>query len=115
MPKIGIMKPEQYGNWNDQILSIPGHTFFHTSNWAAVLEETYGYTPLYLGQYNRNDFTALLPLMEITSVLTGKRGVSLPFTDYCEPIGSGALQFPDMFNAAIAVGKKQNWKYLELR
>ncbi len=53
--------------------------------------------------------------MEITSIITGKRGVSLPFTDYCEPIGSGTTQFPDMFKAAIAVGKKQNWKYLELR
>lgn len=58
---------------------------------------------------------ALLPCMDIDSYLTGKRGVSLPFTDYCEPLVSKAKQFEEMFAAAIALGKKRNWKTLEIR
>ena len=48
--------------------------------------------------------------MEVDSLLTGKRGVSLPFTDYCEPIAADAAQFREMFAAAVAFGKKQHWK-----
>lgn len=59
--------------------------------------------------------SALLPCMDIDSFLTGKRGVSLPFTDYCEPVVSRAGQFQEMLAAAIAFGKKRNWKTLEFR
>ena len=59
--------------------------------------------------------SALLPCMDIDSFLTGKRGVSLPFTDYCEPIVSKAAQFQEMFSAVVAFGKKRNWKTLEFR
>ena len=53
--------------------------------------------------------------MGIESILTGKRGVCLPFTDYCEPIVSDAEQFSKLFAAAVEFGKKQQWQYLEIR
>ena len=58
---------------------------------------------------------ALLAMMDVRSALTGRRGVSLPFTDYCEPIASDPAQFQEMLNESIAFGKKQSWKYLEFR
>jgi lipid II:glycine glycyltransferase (peptidoglycan interpeptide bridge formation enzyme) len=53
--------------------------------------------------------------MNIDSFLTGKRGVSLPFTDSCEPIASNVEQFQEMFAAAVTYGKQQNWKTMEIR
>jgi lipid II:glycine glycyltransferase (peptidoglycan interpeptide bridge formation enzyme) len=53
--------------------------------------------------------------MEINSFLTGKRGVSLPFTDYCEPIIEEGIEFQDLLNPIIGHGKKSGWKYVELR
>jgi len=53
--------------------------------------------------------------MGIDSALTGKRGVCLPFTDYCEPVVSSAAQFQAMFAVAVDLGKRQCWKYLEFR
>lgn len=53
--------------------------------------------------------------MGIDSLITGKRGVSLPFSDYCEPLVSNPAQFLEMLAAAIAFGKKQNWKTIEFR
>ena len=53
--------------------------------------------------------------MDIQSAVTGKRAVSLPFTDYCEPIAANAVQFQELFHAATAYGKKRNWKRLEIR
>jgi hypothetical protein len=53
--------------------------------------------------------------MEVNSFLTGKRGVSLPFTDYCEPIIDKDKDFADLFNSLIEYGKSRGWKYVEIR
>jgi hypothetical protein len=51
--------------------------------------------------------------MEVFSPLTGRRGVSLPFTDLCFSLGSaeaGALH-----KAALTEGQRRGWRYLECR
>jgi hypothetical protein len=53
--------------------------------------------------------------MEVRSVLTGKRGVSLPFTDYCELIISDKDSFQASLNRLIEYGKKARWKSIEMR
>jgi lipid II:glycine glycyltransferase (peptidoglycan interpeptide bridge formation enzyme) len=51
----------------------------------------------------------------VNSFLTGRRGVSLPFTDYCEPIIDGGIKLEDLLDLIIEYGKKCSWKSLELR
>jgi lipid II:glycine glycyltransferase (peptidoglycan interpeptide bridge formation enzyme) len=63
----------------------------------------------------QKNLSAVMPIMEVSSFLTGKRGVSLPFTDYCEPITSKPEQFQALFNFAIDYGKRHGWKYFEIR
>jgi hypothetical protein len=112
---ICITNPIEHENWNNLILALPNYSFFHTSNWAEILFKSYGYRPLYLMENAQRNLSALLPVMEVDSFLTGKRGVSLPFTDYCEPLTSESGQSQALFNFAINYGKKHGWKYLELR
>ena len=114
MPLL-IVNPLDFPHWNESLRSLPGHSFFHTSSWAEVLHRSYGYKPVYFTMWEGDVLSALLPCMDINSFLTGRRGVSLPFTDYCEPLVSNAALFPEMLAAAIAFGKKQNWKTLEFR
>jgi len=59
--------------------------------------------------------TALLPLLEINSALTGRRGVSLPFTDSCEPLGQSPDDIRALVAAAIDLAHRRRWKRLELR
>ena len=110
-----IVNPIEFPRWNESLRSLPGCSFFHTSSWAEVLHRSYGYQPFYFTIGEGEALSALLPCMGISSALTGKRGVCLPFTDYCEPLVSGAAQFQAMFAAAVAFGKSQSWKYLEFR
>jgi CelD/BcsL family acetyltransferase involved in cellulose biosynthesis len=110
-----VINPSEQKDWNESLLSLPGSSFFHTSSWAAVLQKSYNYKPIYFTIRGQAGMQALLPVMEVNSSLTGKRGVSLPFTDYCEPVAADAAEFQEMFAAAVASGKKQNWRYLELR
>jgi hypothetical protein len=113
--KVEIIDPTRFLGWDELLLSTPGYSFFHSSAWARVLAESYGYTPLYFTVLEDGKLRALVPLMEVNSILTGKRGVSLPFTDYCEPIIDEDVSFQDLFKKIIEFGKSSGWKYVGLR
>ena len=102
--------PLESADWDAQLAARTDASFFHSSAWLNVLAATYGFTPLFLENKN-----AVWPLMEVNSWLTGKRGVALPFTDNCEPLGANPVGFGEIFSAARALGKERGWKYLEGR
>jgi len=56
---------------------------------GRVLRETYGHVPLYAARFAGGQLEGLLPLMEVSSPFTGRRGVSLPFTDFCLSVKDG--------------------------
>ena len=60
-------------------------------------------------------FSALLPMVEVNSWLTGRRGVSLPFTDECEPLYSDVDSFRRVVQAALEYARVRAWKYVEFR
>ncbi len=60
-----------------------------------------------------NRLTTAIPLMEVPSLLTGKRGVSLPFTDFCEIISD--LNFNEIFNELTGYARTKRWKFMEFR
>ena len=116
--EIEIINPLNYPGWDELVLSTNNYSFFHSSNWARVLHESYGYKPLYSTLIDTGRILALLPCMEIKSILTGNRAVSLPFTDYCEPIIEQGLSteiFRRLLNNLISYGKKASWNSIELR
>lgn len=110
-----IISPLTYPDWDNLLLAAPGSSIFHTSYWARVLHDSYGYQPCYLTNINNGKMDVLVPMMEVKSLLTGSRGVSLPFTDYCEPIISNQNDMQDALEQLKDYGKKAKWKYLELR
>lgn len=112
---IQIINPIEYQNWDDLIGSHPGGTFFHTAAWARVLSETYRYKPLYFSIIENEKISGLLPIMEINSVLTGKRGVSLPFSDECQPLAGDRQQFNLLMEEALLAGQEAGWKHIEIR
>lgn len=110
-----IINPLEYPEWDKLLLTAPGPSFFHTSFWARVLHDSYGYRPCYLARIHDGKLKTLLPLMEVSSFLTGRRGVSLPFTDYCEPILSDQNDPRDMQEFLKDYGAANKWRYYELR
>ncbi len=113
--KTRIINPVLYHGWDDFLLSSDETSFFHTSAWVRVLHDSYGYTPLYLASTENKRFNILIPMMEINSPLTGKRGISLPFTDFCPLLGCDASSFELALQKIIRYGKKSGWRYIEFR
>ena len=113
--KLEILDPITFPGWDELILSNQDISFFHSKAWATVLRETYHYKPLYFTKLADSKISILLPFMEINSFLTGKRGVSLPFTDYCEPLVNQDNNTFQFLRQIIDYGKKSGWKYYQLR
>ena len=53
--------------------------------------------------------------MELENPLSGKRGVSLPFSDYCDPVGESGVPVPSLMESISEYGEKAGWKTVELR
>jgi len=112
---IQIINPITYPAWDDILISCPDYTFFHSSAWAKVLNETYHYTPKYFAVLEDGALPGLIPVMEVKSYLTGKRGVSLPFTDYSDAIINNGISFKNLFDHIAEYGESHGWKSFELR
>ena len=112
---LQIINPINYPEWDDLLLSNKEYSIFYSSGWAKVLHESYGYKPLYFTVVNNNKLQTLLPFMEVKSILTGNRGVSLPFTDYCEPIVFNGMSYQGIINDITKYGKKAGWRFVEMR
>ena len=100
--------------WERETKQHPEAGPFHQRGWVELLKETYGHCPIRL-RVVEDDATAVqVPLAEVNSWLTGRRGVSLPFTDACD-----ALSFrkppTNAFSTLCDLGRNRGWKYLELR
>ena len=75
------VSPLEKPGWDKMVMTHRDASFFHSKSWAGVLHDTYGHTPHYFCTGNDEQLSAVLPVMEVNSPLTGRRGVSLPFTD----------------------------------
>ena len=112
---IQILNPLETPHWDDLLLTADRATFFHTTAWARVLSQSYGYKPLYFSIIEGGRLAGLIPVMEIDSFFTGKRGVSLPFTDICQPIADSRETFDALASCVKAYGNQAGWKSADFK
>jgi hypothetical protein len=112
---IEIINPLTFPGYDDLLLATPGHSVFHSSAWARVLVESYGYRPLYFASVGDGKFDALMPMMEVRSIFTGRRGVSLPFSDQCPPLINGKASAEQLADTVTDHGRRAGWRSVEWR
>ena len=108
--------PLQDPRWRAFVERHSDASVFHRVEWLYALKSCYGYVPRAVtlsppGSALEN----ALVFCEVRSGLTGKRLVSLPFSDHTEPLANSSDEI-DVLVASLA-GKvdDQKWKYFELR
>jgi hypothetical protein len=78
----------------------------------SALQRTYGFTPLVLTtSAPGTEITNGIPFCRIRSLITGKRMVSLPFSDHCQPLSAPE----ELFGVLQETCRDENLKYIELR
>ena len=102
--------------WSELVQRHPRASAFHTPGWLDALRRTYGYEPVvYTTSGPRSDLTNGLVFCRVRSALTGKRMVSLPFSDHCEALVDDAEDLDCLLGSLEREVKKDGWKYVELR
>ncbi|MEO7725581.1 MAG: peptidoglycan bridge formation glycyltransferase FemA/FemB family protein, partial [Chthoniobacterales bacterium] len=113
--EIRFIDPLVNPAWDKLVLSHPEATLFHSSAWGKVLAKTYGHEPFYF-QVVRNGVTeALIPVMEVNSFFTGRRGVCLPFSDFCGPLWFGNAETAVAFEELASLARERRWGHVQLR
>lgn len=110
-----LVDPTQYPGWDEWLVRLPGATPFHTASWANVLVDTYGFRPCYFARNRPEQPGAVLPMMEVSSWLTGRRGVGIPFTDEAPPLSVDSESVPLLVDEAVQYAKERKWRSLEVR
>jgi len=110
-----IIDPLTSVNWDQEVLSHPDYTVFHSAAWARVLHKTYGHEPAYLRFSRDGRLAAVLPMMDVRSLITGRRGVSLPFSDFCGPLIFGNENPHFVVSKLSEIARERRWKHFEIR
>jgi lipid II:glycine glycyltransferase (peptidoglycan interpeptide bridge formation enzyme) len=108
--------PLSDSRWEAFVDAHPRSSVFHSTNWLKALQTAYGYDPLVVTTCPPNSaLTNGLVLCRINSWLTGRRFVSLPFSDHCEPLVSTSSELDDLLLHLRRYVDAGKWKYIEIR
>jgi hypothetical protein len=98
---------------------VKGHdkaSVFHSVEWLRVLQETYRYDPIVFTTCPATEVLRNgIVVCRINSWLTGRRLVSLPFSDYCEPLFDSDFEFTAVLDHLLAYLKEEGYQYLCIR
>jgi hypothetical protein len=114
---VHTFNPLHDRRWPEFVERHPHASVFHASGWLEALSRTYGYEPIvYSTSPPNTELTNGLVLCRVNSWITGRRLVSLPFTDHCEPLVE-ALADRTAVQRALkqALEERRGLDYVELR
>jgi hypothetical protein len=89
-------------------------SIFHTREWLDAIRRTYGYEPIAFTTSDEEELSNAVVFCRISSWLTGRRLVSLPFSDHCQPLATGD-ELAAILHALKGERRSRRQKYIELR
>ena len=102
--------------WAEFVGRHPKASVFHSVGWLEALRWTYGYEPVVFSTSPpTGELKNGLVFCRVKSWLTGRRLVSLPFSDHCEPLCESKEEISFLMRYLQAALKHENWRYLEVR
>jgi CelD/BcsL family acetyltransferase involved in cellulose biosynthesis len=94
----------------------PRASIFHTVGWLEALRRTYRYEPVVLTTTPPGtDLSNGLLMCEVSSWLTGRRLISVPFSDHCDPLVETASESRQLFKHVQRLTDLRSLRYVELR
>ena len=110
------MDPLRDPRWAAFIDGHPQASVFHTPAWLEALRRTYGYEPIaYTTTPPGIELTNGIVLCRVYSPITGRRVVSLPFSDHCEPLVEGPEELESLIHSLERDCISERWDYFEVR
>jgi CelD/BcsL family acetyltransferase involved in cellulose biosynthesis len=112
---VYVLDPLNDPRWTDLVERHPSSSVFHTRAWAEALRRTYAYEPVvYTTSAPASTLMNGVPLCRVGNWLTGRRIVSLPYSDHCEPLVDSVKDRHEIVTAVRAAAETEQ-RQLELR
>lgn len=93
-----------------------GDGFCFDERWLNLVQTVYGYQVTRLEVRGADGgLRGYLPVCALRSPLTGRRLVSLPFSDVCPLLATDALAGDELLDHALELGRAHRAQYVELR
>jgi len=113
---VYTFNPLEDPRWEEFVQRHQRSSVFHTTGWLEALHRTYRYEPIV---YTTSPPGAMLTngivLCRISSWLTGRRMVSLPFADHCEPLTENSEQLKEILGYLQRTLDREKLEYIEIR
>jgi CelD/BcsL family acetyltransferase involved in cellulose biosynthesis len=100
LTRSAVIDPINDSRWLDLVLRASDATVFHHPEWLRLLRDQYRYPIWAVCVCQQGGLTAGVPIASIASRLTGRRLVSLPFSDVVRPVLGGSP--PDVREQLLA-------------
>ncbi len=102
--------------WSSIIERQTKNSPYYNQAWLDLITKLYGYSLIPLTTTDAaGQLTGMLPLCFMKSPLTGRRLVSLPFSDHCPLLASNEAAANALIDQAIDLARQKRVRYLELR
>jgi len=109
-------EPLNDSRWDAFVNRHPRASVFHSSPWLKALNQTYGYPVVgFTTAAPGKELTSAMVFCQVESWLTGRRLVSLPFSDHCEPLVGEPEDLRVLMAALEDEIQKNAWDYAEMR
>src|SRR5574337_1200846 len=110
------INPIEDRRWETFVERHSHSSIFHRPEWLEALRRTYGYEPVvYTTSAPHEDLTNGLAFCSVSSWLTGKRLVSLPFSDHCDPLLDEEAMAPVLLHELYKEQKAGKFSHVEFR
>ena len=86
---VSSFNPMTDPRWPRFLSHHPEASVFHTREWLSAIQQTYDYEPIAFTTSGGDELGNAVLFCQVDSWLTGKRLVSLPFSDHCQPLAKG--------------------------
>jgi hypothetical protein len=102
--------------WDELVTRHPRAGVFHTSSWLSALQQTYGYKPIVFTTCGPSEpLRNGLVFCKVRSWITGRRLVSLPFSDHCDLLADSAAEQEELLAHVCKCVAQDGYAHAEIR
>jgi len=112
---IEILKSDD-PQWVNYLQKNGSASIFHHPAWSQISASVYGYKPFVTALKNDDgSISAGIPFMEVKSPISGRKWVSLPFSDYCYPVFDDDTGLNELINGVVSLSHSKGISLVEIR
>ncbi len=116
MSEVNIINPLIDSAWLNFIKNQEKATIFHHPAWLSVLKKQYHFPVFAICSQDKDgNITAGIPFCEVKTLTGKKKWVSLPFSDFCNPLYSNENDLKSILDSIIKEKNEKKIDSIEIR